>query len=88
MAMTPRTYGAIGPSFYGPEALDYRARAKTFGKTSSDDPDSGGYHLNLVHWNSDTGVGSFSTTDALPDGWMGLNPCDCDGGDDGCQCHS
>lgn len=80
-----RSYNAIGPSFFSGDAAAYRGMAKKFGQDNMD-PDAGGYHLNLIHWNQ--GVGSVSTTDALPDGWMSLKPedCDCESGDLPCDC--
>jgi hypothetical protein len=79
-----RTYGPLGPAYFSGDAASYRGMAKKFGHANSD-PDAGGYHLNRVHWNSATGVGSFSTTDAMSTGWMSLNPCECGGGAP-CQC--
>jgi hypothetical protein len=80
-----RTYAAISPSFFSGDAAAYRSLQPKFGQEDMD-PDRGGYHLNRIHWNSETGCGSFSTTDALPDGWMDLTPhCNCEESSP-CQC--
>ncbi len=82
-----RQYAAIGPSFFSGDAADYRNMAKKYDDLGAIDPDAGGYHLNELHWNSDTGVASFSTTDALSDGWISAKPgCTCEEGDKPCRC--
>jgi hypothetical protein len=81
-----RQYAAIGPSFFSGDAAAYRGMAKKFGADNSD-PDAGGYHLNQIHWHN--GVGSSSTTDAYPGGWMSLTPttdCDCETAGVPCDC--
>ena len=83
-----RTYTAVSPSFFSGDALAYQGMAKKFGKRDYD-PDQGGYQLHHIHWNDETGVASFSTTDALPGGWMALTPqkpCHCEDGTQPCHC--
>lgn len=81
-----RQFEAISPAFFSGAQMEYASRARWLGKQDLD-PDRGGYQLNHIHWNDQTGVGSFSTTDALPEGWMSLKPpCDCADKSGGCNC--
>lgn len=80
------TPGAIGPSFFTPEQADFMKARRRF--AGPDDPNVGSYHLSRVHFNKETGTGSFTTTQPLADGWYDQGPgegCDCpDKG--GCSC--
>lgn len=71
--------GLIGPSFMAPDQGAWNDGRKRFG--TLDDPDAGGYHLNQIDWDKDTGDTEVSAMEATNGGWMGKHsaspPVDC-----------
>jgi hypothetical protein len=59
--------GAIGTSFLTPQQGAFRAQRKKYG--TIDDPDAGGYHLNEINWDKDSGTTEVSPLEANGTGW-------------------
>ena len=60
--------GSIGTSFLTPEQGAFRATRKKYG--TLDDPDAGGYHLNQIEWDKESGSAEVGPLEATKDGWL------------------
>ena len=80
---------AIGTSHFTPAYEDFMATSRRFGyppraRYGQDEPDAGGYQLNMIAWNKDTGTGSFMPFEPTDSAWV--LPCTCPPDSGGCQC--
>lgn len=62
------TSGALGPAFLTWDQKNFQAQRRRYGES---DPSVGGYNLNQIHFDKETGNASVAQLDVGPSGWYG-----------------